>query len=179
MAGQDSKKFKVAIIGDPMVGKTSVVKKFVLDEFEDDYLLTLGAKVMTKEVEIPVPATGETHNVMFMIWDMMGQKHFKIIESVVFENVKGAIVVCDYTRQRSMENLEYWIEAMFSITGKIPVVIVANKSDLKDDAQFSAEEVQKVAWKYNAVAIDTSAKTGQNLDEVFRKLGEIMLTVGV
>jgi len=167
-------KLKIVLIGDPMVGKTSLVRKYVLDEFSDDYLLTLGVKVMKTDVDVINKNSGKKENVVLLLWDLMGQKHFRIIESVVFENVVGALLVCDVTRKETLEHIDYWVEALFKITGKIPVIILANKNDLKEQAQFDALDLQKIAMEYDADAFFTSALTGEHVDESFQKLAEIV-----
>lgn len=162
---------KVCLVGDPAVGKTSLVRRFVLDQYDDSYIMTLGAKVMKKEVSL-------THDdrdfiVTLMIWDVMGQKHFKIIESVAFEHVAGALVVCDLTKKETLENVPYWIEALTNISGQIPIILLANKSDL--EAAYTEEDIRGVAAKYDNTFFYTSAKTGENVEAAFAKLADFCL----
>ena len=164
MSGQADLKLKMVLIGDPMVGKTSLVRRYVLDEFSDDYLLTLGVKVMKTDAQVINKHSGKEENVVMLLWDLMGQKHFRIIESVVFENVVGALVVCDLTNKVTLEHVDYWIDALFNITGKIPVILLANKNDLQDQADFGEKELKEMAAKYGADSYFTSALTGEHVD---------------
>ena len=164
---------KVCLVGDPEVGKTCLVRKFVIDKFDDSYIMTMGAKVMKKEAKVEVG--GEEHDVNMMIWDVMGQKHFRIIESVAFEHVAGALVVCDLTRKSTAENIDYWIEALTNISGDIPLIILANKNDLVDDAEYGEELVAEIAAKYNASFYITSAKTGVGIEDAFAELAKLSI----
>ena len=170
MTDDEPKKFvkKVCLVGDPEVGKTSLVRKYVLDSYDDAYIQTLGAKVMKKEVTIKPEK--EVIYVTMMLWDVMGQKHFRIIESVAFEHVSSAFVVCDVTRRSTLDNISYWVKALTDISGDIPVIILANKSDLKDEAEFTEDDLKKIADEYNGVYFMTSAKTGNRVEEAFSKL---------
>lgn len=159
---------KVCLIGDPAVGKTSLTRRFVLDKYNDSYISTIGAKVMKKEVEM---GDEEDTQVTLMIWDVMGHKHFRIIESVAFEHVKGALIICDLTRKDTLDNVFYWIEALTSISGKVPIIILANKRDL-GESEFDEKDIKEVADKWNAKYFLTSAKTGENVEEAFKLLAK-------
>ncbi len=165
--------FKICLIGDPEVGKTSLMKRFVLDQYDGDYILTLGAKVMKKIVQID--HEGQNVNITLLLWDIMGQKHFKIIESVAFENVVGGLVVCDLTRKETFENLKYWIDAVWKISPGIPLIMLGNKSDLQEELAVSDEQIKKFSDKFTSTWYLTSAKTGDNVEEAFQKLAEYCL----
>ncbi len=160
-------------MGDPEVGKTCLVRKFVIDKFDDSYIMTMGAKVMKKETKIEID--GKEHDVNLMLWDVMGQKHFRIIESVAFEHVSGAIVVCDLTRKPTAENIDYWIEAVTNISGDIPLVILANKNDLVDEIEYGEELLAEIAAKHNANFYITSAKTGEGIEDAFAELAKLSI----
>ncbi len=164
---------KVCLVGDPAVGKTSLVRRFVLDQYDDSYISTIGAKVMKKEVAFGIE--DRNYQVSLMIWDVMGQKHFRIIESVAFEHVTGGLIVCDLTRKETLDNVDYWVKALTKISGDIPLIILANKNDLKDEAQYSAEDVKKIAENYNADSYMTSAKTGINVETTFETLARLII----
>ncbi|MCK5038313.1 MAG: GTP-binding protein [Thermoplasmata archaeon] len=164
---------KVCLVGDPEVGKTCLVRKFVIDKFDDSYIMTMGAKVMKKECKAEIK--GEEHDVNLMIWDVMGQKHFRIIESVAFEHVAGAMIVCDLTRKSTAENIGYWIEALTSISGDIPLIILANKNDLADEAEYGEELVAEIAAKYDASFYMTSALTGVGIEDAFAELARLSI----
>ena len=137
------------------------------------YVVTLGAKVMKKEVELDYE--GQDYSVMMMLWDVMGQKHFKIIESVAFEHAAAALVVCDLTNKETLDNVPYWISSLMNISGHIPIIILSNKSDLVDEAQYTEEDLKEVASKYDNLYLYTSAKTGENVEKAFEELARLCL----
>ena len=165
--------FKVCLVGDPEVGKTSLVRRYVLDQFDDNYILTIGAKVMKKTVV--VNHEGRDFNVTLLLWDIMGQKHYKIIESVALENVVGGLVVCDRTRKPTFKNLSYWIDAIWKISPGIPLILLGNKSDLQDQLEVAEEEMGKLSENHTSTWYMTSAKTGNNVETAFQRLAEYCL----
>lgn len=166
---------KVCLAGDSMVGKTSLIRRFVLDMFDDKYLTTLGAKVSKKEVTV-TDEKGEETKITLMIWDIMGLVGFRVeLHRAHFKGAKGALVVCDITRKDTLDTLGAWADSLVEEVGKIPIVFLANKYDLKDRAEFTEEELKKVAEKYNAKFLFTSAKTGDNVTNAFNLIAKQML----
>lgn len=164
---------KICLVGDPAVGKTSLVKRFVLDKYDDAYISTIGAKVLKREVDLR--HSGKDYHVSLMVWDVMGQKHFKIIESVAFLHVKGGLITCDMTRKETFDNMGYWIDALTNISGKIPLIILANKSDLADGLQVTRAMLDEFSARTGIPYFITSAKTGENVEAAFLKLAESCL----
>ncbi|MBI5000154.1 MAG: GTP-binding protein [Euryarchaeota archaeon] len=164
---------KVCLVGDPAVGKTSLVRRFVIDKYDDSYIMTLGAKVMKKNVILD--AEGKKADVTLMIWDVMGQKHFKIIESVAFKHIQAAFIVCDMTRRSTLDNIRYWAEALREVSGKVPLIILVNKIDIANQAELNEQDVQKAAAGFNAQYFMTSAKTGDNVEKAFSTLAKLAL----
>lgn len=165
-------KIKVSLVGESAVGKTSLVKRFVTNEFADKYLTTLGAKVSKKHLELPL---GDAIVEMDMtIWDIMGEKAVReLMKEAYFAGTRGVIATCDITRPSTLETLDQWIDSVFRVAGRVPVVIAVNKVDLKDEILrlFDDEAVRLKAAQYDAPFIHTSAKTGQGVEEAFRLLG--------
>jgi small GTP-binding protein len=164
---------KVCLVGDPEVGKTSLVRRFVIDKYDDAYIQTIGAKVTKKNVQ--VKANENTYDVTLMLWDVMGQKHFKIIESVAFQHIQGAFVVCDMTRKSTLDNVKYWVDALQKVGGKTPIIILANKIDLSNLAEYEENDVARVAAELGAQYYTTSAKTGANVEKAFSALAKASL----
>ncbi len=170
MNEDDLMKVKICFIGDAGVGKTSLIKRFVLDVFDDRYIATIGTKVTKKIVE--VDNQGTPVKVMMLIWDIMGQKGFReLLREAYFFGAHGAIAVCDLTNKESLEELRYWIKALTDVAGDVPMVFAGNKSDLENEKVVKEADLQELAAKYDCKAFMTSAKTGQNVENMFKALG--------
>jgi small GTP-binding protein len=173
MNDDDLMKVKVCFIGDAGVGKTSLIKRFVLDVFDDRYIATIGTKVTKKIVE--VDDDGNQVRVMMLVWDIMGQKGFReLLREAYFFGAHGAIAVCDLTNKETLEELRYWIKALTDVAGDVPMVFAGNKADLQNESVVKEADLKDLADKYGAEAFLTSAKTGQNVEGVFKALGAAM-----
>jgi small GTP-binding protein len=167
---------KVCLAGDSMVGKTSLIKRFVYDQFDDKYIVTLGAKVSKKELTVADPETGAPQNVRLMIWDIMGLIGYRPeLHHAHFKGAKGALIVCDLTRLDTLETLSAWVSALRKVAGEIPIVFLGNKKDLIAQAEFTEHDLEKIGSEYNAPYLLTSAKTGENVLVAFEKLTNLML----
>lgn len=169
-------KRKVMLLGDGAVGKTSLIRKFVTDKFDDKYITTIGTKVTKKELKL---IDNETSIYLtLMIWDVLGQKGYKSIQATSLRGADGIIFVCDFTRKETLESLEeYWMANIGKDCSKLEMVFVANKSDLAKDCQFSLNELEQMASKYGSTCYTSSAKTGENVEKLFNSLGRMLLGV--
>jgi small GTP-binding protein len=166
-------KKKICLIGDPAVGKTSLIRKYVTDVFDDKYIGTLGTKVTKKRVLIEQPEIN--YDLTLAIWDILGQKEFQRIQNMAYRGAKGVFLVCDLTRKETLDNLMEWRNAIEKITNEIPIIILANKCDI-DNQAFGEQEIQSMSKNLkDAPFILTSAKTGNNVDEAFNKMGEFVI----
>lgn len=169
-----TRKYKVCLIGGNSVGKTSLIRRFVLDEFDDRYITTIGTKVSKKDVVVENPPNKT--NVTLMIWDIMGQKGFRpVLAHSFYYRARGALAVCDLTRKATMDDLDGWIESMFEMTNHVPLMILGNKADLEDERQISEEELAAFASKYKAPYLITSAKTGKGVNGAFGQISKLVL----
>ncbi len=165
-------KLKVCMVGDAAVGKTSLVRRFVLDQFSDEYSSTFGAKVMSKDILVEADS-GEKELLKLQIWDIMGETSTldKLGESY-FRGVQGVVAVCDITRYTTLENLPVWFMAATAFGEEVPVALAVNKMDLKDKVMVVYEDdaVRQYASDVGARYYLTSARTGENVEEMFRML---------
>ncbi len=165
-------KAKVCLVGNPAVGKTSLVRRYVMNSFDDRYLTTIGTKVSKKPIRVTDPSKDLDADIDLMIWDIMGQPGFReMLKDAYFYDAKGVLAVADLTRKDTLEDLKNWIRAVEGVTGQVPVIVAVNKSDLPEQAQFTTAEAVQAAEALGADVFLTSAKTGANVEEVFRRLG--------
>lgn len=166
-------KKKICLIGDPAVGKTSLIRKYVTDIFDDKYIGTLGTKVTKKRVIIEKPTIN--YDLTLAIWDILGQKEFQRIQNMAYRGAKGVLLVCDLTRKDTLEGLKEWRDAIIQVTEDIPSIILANKCDA-EAKEFGETEIRNISSMFgNAPYLITSAKTGDNVNQAFYKMGEFVV----
>jgi len=158
---------KICLLGDGGVGKTSLVRRYVLDIFSDEYIQTFGTKVTKKVLDI-----GENRLTM-MIWDILGQKTYSSLHEAYYRGSQGAILVSDLTREETFLSLPRWRDSLYAVTGEIPVIPVANKSDL--EWQVPEGTIKEMEEKLGEAFLISSAKTGEGVNEAFKKIAEYIL----
>jgi small GTP-binding protein len=164
-------KAKVCLVGDVAVGKTSLIKRFVLDDFDDRYVATVGTKVTKKSVE--VMWKGLPANLDLMVWDIMGEKGFRaLLRDAYFEGSQGVIAVCDLTRKDTFYDLNNWVQMIRKQLGGVPIVFLGNKMDLTERLVVTLEELARMGTIHNAPHFLASAKTGAGVNEAFRSLAD-------
>ncbi len=163
--------FKLILGGEGGVGKTSMVHRFVEDSFQTDYKSTIGTSIMKKECEFK----GLESKVRFVIWDLAGQAQFKRVRQTYVANAEAGILVYDVTRNETLESLENWFKEIKSVSQTISMILVGNKIDLEKDRVVSTEQGEELARKLNLSYIETSAKTGENINDAFKMLALQMI----
>ena len=170
MSSEKHIKAKICLTGEVAVGKTSLVKRFVLDTFDDRYVATVGTKVTKKTV--PVMWRGGPARMDLMVWDIMGEKGFRaLLKEAYFEGCQGVMAVCDMTRKDTLFDLNNWIQLTKKQVGNIPIVFLGNKVDLQDRLAITSEELARVGGIHSSPVFLTSAKTGQDVERAFRAIG--------
>ncbi|MHA1345391.1 MAG: Rab family GTPase [Candidatus Heimdallarchaeaceae archaeon] len=170
---------KLVLIGDSAVGKTSIRNNYLGLGFEKEHLTTLGADFAA------TTKTVDNYQIKYQIWDLAGQPMFKNVRPRFFKGCFGALAVFDITRKETFHNLTNWIQELYQYSGRgvVPVIILSNKMDLENHA-VTVEEAQEFIEKLNKKTkehkienffLETSAKTGQNIEEAFRILGEYII----
>jgi len=160
-------KYKVTLLGDGGVGKTSLVKRFVHNEFADKYLKTLGTNIYSKEAMFY--ESGKPVKVVLQIWDMMGQRAFKSVIKSSLENSSGVFLVCDLTSLDTLNNLLYWIKIAFNNTQNVAFVFLGNKSDL-EEIEFGYPALTSLSGCFKSPSFLTSAKSGSNVEAAFQMM---------
>ncbi len=164
---------KVCLLGDFAVGKTSLVQRFVYNRFSDKYLSTIGVKVSRKTVV--VPDGDDVVEVTMMLWDLAGSQDFEGVRANYLRGAAGALMVCDMTRPETLASLERYFQDLQEVSAHAVTLIVGNKSDLTDQVRLPAAQIEEMAATHRTQVYLTSAKTGTNVEEAFRRLGEILL----
>lgn len=158
---------KVCLLGDGAVGKTSLVRRFVYDAFDDKYLMSFGTKVSKKTVEVAEA------KVDLMVWDILGQKTHESLHGAYYRGAVGALAVCDCTRRETLGSLSTWVSGFRETVGDMPVMLLLNKSDLA--RSFGLDEAEALGSSLGCEVLETSARTGENVEQAFSSLTSKML----
>ena len=156
------------MVGDFSVGKTSLTSRFVNNIFSEKYLSTVGVKVDSKEVQISTDTS-----IKLMIWDIAGKDRFSSLDNNYLKGSSGYMLVADGTRKDTLATAFNLQNHLQDLLGPLPFCMLINKHDLEEEWQLSAadlETVQEKNWKYYF----TSAKEGENVDEAFSELGNML-----
>lgn len=164
--------FKVIIIGPGAVGKTSLLHRFVENKFSFRYKLTIGADFLSKVIE------RQDSTVKLQIWDIGGQDRYKFLRASFFDGANGALLVFDISRWHTFGELEDWLSDLREYAGEnTPFMLIGNKVDLidKKDEIYERDSAIVFAKKEKTNYIETSAKSGENVEGAFWDLTNRML----
>jgi small GTP-binding protein len=164
---------KVCLLGDYAVGKTSLVRRFVYERFEDKYLSTIGVKVSRKT--LVVPHQDQLVDLAIILWDIAGSEEFDRLRSSYLRGAAGAVLVCDLTRSETLRHLPSYWDDLRQICPTAQVVLAANKTDLVEQLHLSVSEIEAYASGLQVPFYLTSAKSGDQVETLFRQLGQLML----
>ena len=162
--------FKVLLLGNSDVGKSSLLLRFVDSVWNDGFVPTIGVDFKVKTLEI------NNKKVKMQIWDTAGQERFRTVVSTYFKGAHGILLLYDVTNKDSFKNLENWlIEIEKNSSDKVLKILVGNKCDLSDDREIQTEEGQAFAVRNGMEFMETSAKMNTNVSEAFETLGKLMI----
>jgi len=164
---------KVCLLGDFAVGKTSLVRRLVYSIFEDKYLATIGVKVSRKSITLSDERGAVEMNLM--LWDLAGSEEFTRMRASYLRGAAGAVLVCDLTRPETLPALNVYVNALRDINAQVALVIAANKCDLEEQQQLSAQEIENFATNLAAPFYLTSAKEGTAVTTLFEHLCALLL----
>lgn len=168
---------KICMLGDFSVGKTSLIRRFVEQQFSDQYLSTVGVKISKKTVVCQPSEHQKQVNVQMLIWDLEGNTKFKAITPMHLQGASSAIVVADITRQVTVEHIPDHVQCFLSVNPKGSLIVALNKADLFDEDQL-IKMMEFASFKLPEQVIgiySTSAKTGSKVDQIFQQLADKML----
>ncbi|MFX1236974.1 MAG: Rab family GTPase [Promethearchaeota archaeon] len=161
--------FKIMMLGDASVGKTSLTIRYISGNFLEDLKLTIGVDFYSKIIKFM------EKSVKLQIWDFGGEKRFRFLLSQYCKGANGAFFLYDTTNKQSLEHLSDWTQIVREHAGNIPIILVGSKSDLKEFKVVEEEEGIRSTRKYNLAGfIELSSKTGENVAEAFNQMTTIL-----
>ena len=157
--------YKLVILGEVAVGKSSIAQRFVNGKFTNLHNPTVGALFLTKKIKV------NDKYIKYDIWDTAGQERYHSLTPMYYKNARAAVVVFDVTSSSSFERAQKWMTELFEkATPGIVIALCGNKIDL-ENRQVSKEEAEEYANKVGCLYMEVSAKTNENIDELFNQIG--------
>uniref|UniRef100_A0A8C8EY68 RAB6A, member RAS oncogene family n=1 Tax=Oncorhynchus tshawytscha TaxID=74940 RepID=A0A8C8EY68_ONCTS len=163
--GNPLRKFKLVFLGEQSVGKTSLITRFMYDSFDNTYQATIGIDFLSKTMYL------EDRTIRLQLWDTAGQERFRSLIPSYIRDSAAAVVVYDITNVNSFQQTTKWIDDVRTERGSdVIIMLVGNKTDLADKRQVAIEEGERKAKELNVMFIETSAKAGYNVKQLFRRV---------
>ena len=160
---------KVVLLGETGVGKTSLISRYVHNNFSEVLMSTTGASFATKKLEID-----SEHKIKFQIWDTAGQERFRSLAKIFYQNASVAVLVYDITRRDTFDKIKnFWIkEIKENAPSDIILALAGNKSDNYENEVVNLSEGKKLAKEIDAIFQSTSAMLSHGIDELFLSIGK-------
>jgi small GTP-binding protein len=157
--------YKVVLLGNTAVGKTSILKRYCLGSFQEEYEVSIGGSFQQKVITFPDKST-----VTLNIWDTAGQERFKTLMPLYYRDAQAALIVFDLTNVESLASCNYWFNELKKSRGEdCQLMLVGNKLDCPSQ-QVSAADVEPLLRQHNMEYFETSAKTNTNIEAMFTKV---------
>ena len=168
MSSETQFKFKITLFGPGGVGKTSLLLRYIKDYFSDDLKKTIGSNFLIKDVQL------DGKNVRLLLWDIGGQPQFHKLRTIYFKGSNAALGVFDLSSSQTLLKIPGWISSIKKTVKKaIPMILLGNKADL--EREVDRIEAEDLAKRLNCEYMETSAKTGQNVELAFEKIAKACL----
>ena len=161
---------KIILVGDSSVGKTSLLLKYLGGGFEENYMSTIGVDFKIKSIVV------NNYNVNLKIMDTCGQERFKSLNKNFYSAADGIMFVFDVTQKLSFKSIDSWLKEPNNFTLKFKKILIANKIDLENIREVKKDMIENYAKKEDMIFFETSAKTGENVEESFNKLAELIIS---
>jgi small GTP-binding protein len=163
--------FKVLLVGDPGVGKTSIIRRFIHGIFEENYQAAVGTRIFGKDLDF------DGDRVTLSIFEIGGEEKFRFGENILFKGSEGVVLVFDITNESSFQSLDDWFAQIGSnLDDGVPLILVGNKYDLGVFRKLQREAVLDYASGLGVEYLESSAKTGKNVIKLFYKLVQKILS---
>ncbi|MHA1380908.1 MAG: Rab family GTPase [Candidatus Helarchaeota archaeon] len=161
--------FKLCIVGNQGVGKTSLIIRYVENKFRENYIPTLGVDFLTKKVIVGSYKTP----VNLILWDIGGDIRWKKRIHIYLRGADGVIVVYDITRKTTFKSLDFWLEKIKENAGEVPFLVVGNKKDLEAQRNVQFKQVEEYLKDKGSIGLmESSAKTGETVNDMFLNITE-------
>jgi small GTP-binding protein len=156
--------FKIVLLGDPGVGKSSLITRFVHNRFQASYLMTIGVDILSKQLFVG------KDEVLFLISDIGGQERFASVREKFYRGARGCFLVFDLTRSNTLASVKAWKKGLEGVEEDVIYFLIGNKADLKEQVEIENENIKAIVNELNLPEESffiTSAKTGEKVEEAF------------
>jgi small GTP-binding protein len=161
---------KICVLGDPAVGKTSLIRRYALDCFDESYVTTVGARILNRTQVLRYPERGIELRLRFHIWEISGQNRHLELYPAFYRGADAAIVVGDATRMESQVNMWKWIEGFRAEAGRVPMLLLLNKADIMSPDEVDGRFLDEISHEFGCPYRMASARDGTNVERAFREL---------
>ncbi|CBY33817.1 unnamed protein product [Oikopleura dioica] len=171
---QSLKKYKLVFLGEQGVGKTSLITRFMYDSFDQHYQATIGIDFLSKTLQI------DDNTVRLQLWDTAGQERFRSLIPSYIRDSNVGIIVYNVTEEKSFSKIDTWIKDVKDQRGEdVIIFLVGNKTDLEAKRKVDISVAEKKAAEHNVHFIETSAKSGYNVNALFQRIARAITGLNI